>query len=349
MPKQYLLTDLHFGMRNNSLEYKAILEESLQFFLTTANPNKLEDDLIITGDIFHTNESTNNMILDFAISQFKILSSAFRQIHVLVGNHDIYYKDRNDVTPIKILEHTCDNIKVYYTPEVITINNTPCLMLPWVSDYDKANQIIEDDNSGHIFLHADINNCLYASGVKISHGVSDVLLRKYKGVYAGHIHTKGGYYLGTLHHHDSSDVNTIRGYHYLNEDFDLVFVENTIAPRYISLSSIAFENMTQEEKELTLNNNWVTINMTLEYSKRTDSLKEATRIRKAFKCRNITMVLSEKEEANYEKLTIEVKDIVIDHVKVGSDILKVKRLRSEDHINKVFALYDEIDNEAKQK
>lgn len=348
----HLLTDLHFGMRNNSLEFKMILEDALKFFISTSNDNckdNEEDELLISGDVFHTNESTNNMMMDFAISQFAILSKEFKRIHILVGNHDIYYKDSNDVTPINILQRAFSNITVYRTPTTIILNEKKCLLLPWVNDYEKANQIIEEDDSEYIFLHADINNSLYSSGIKISNGVSDILLKKYKGVYVGHIHTKGNFYLGTLHHHDSSDVNTIRGYHYLTPDFELKFIENTVSPRYISLSSIAFENMKQEDRELALNNNWVTINMTLDYSKRVDSLKEATKIRKLFKCRSINMVLSEKEEANYEKLTIDVKEIVIDHVKVGGDILKGCKGRDDKRVQRVFELYSEIDNEVKQK
>lgn len=265
----YTVTDLHFGIRNNSIVWKDMMVEFFDWFISDIKKNGFDpeqDVLFILGDIFNSRESINLMILSSVIELFDKLEKEFKHgIHILVGNHDVYYIDNNDVTSVSIMDRMLGKVNGYYSPKNINISGKKCLMLPWITSFDEIHKILNEDDSEYLFCHMDINEMKYASGTNIEKSVSKELLSKYKHVYSGHIHirqTNGNVtYFGTPYQLDSGDSDNIKGYHYIDttDDFKLHFVENTISPKFKFLNIYKILNSSIAELKELIDNCYVDV------------------------------------------------------------------------------------------
>ena len=135
--KIFLLGDLHIGTRNNSLEWFDIQRTFLiDWFIKSIKEQGFDpeyDILIQTGDLNHVRESTNIRISNNMLEIYDILVKTFKKgIHIILGNHDVYYKDRTDVHSLKEIDIRYKSIKIYEKPEVLMINSKhKILMYPW--------------------------------------------------------------------------------------------------------------------------------------------------------------------------------------------------------------------------
>ena len=89
--KVALISDLHFGIKKND---KIFQESQLKFFkeqLVDELKKRDINKIFVLGDIFDTRQSVNvqteNVVLDLFRNTFKDF-----EVHVIVGNHDLYYK-----------------------------------------------------------------------------------------------------------------------------------------------------------------------------------------------------------------------------------------------------------------
>ena len=105
-----ILGDIHFGVRRNSALFHTILMESLDWFLKSV---KKTDSIVILGDIFDSRSSVDFKVLNDAIVFFNNLSSKCKDVHILVGNHDLYYKE-NDIYNVNCRFLQSKNIKSEY-------------------------------------------------------------------------------------------------------------------------------------------------------------------------------------------------------------------------------------------
>jgi len=92
----WILGDLHFGVRANSMEW---LEIQKQFFEDVFLPNlranvKPGDVLVQVGDTFDNRQSINIRVLNYAVTLFEELGKIL-PVHVICGNHDIWAKNSN--------------------------------------------------------------------------------------------------------------------------------------------------------------------------------------------------------------------------------------------------------------
>ena len=277
----YLLGDLHLGVRNNSIEWFEIQKSFiLNWFIPAIikdgfDPEK--DILFQAGDWNHVRESTNVRISNGSLEIFKTLSDTFKNgIHIILGNHDVYYKDRNDVHSLKETGSIFNNIKIYESPEKIKIGGHNILMLPWEHDSDKLSQTVESysDSCDYIICHADIKDFKLNKWAKVEHGIDVSKLSKYKKIYSGHIHTrqenKNVVYVGTPYHLDRGDVDNTKGFYKLNlegENIKEYFYENTFSPKYVKYDIEEILNLSANEIKDRFKNNFVDISISNDLAK----------------------------------------------------------------------------------
>ena len=97
--------------------------------------------VICLGDTFDRRRSINFMSLDESKKMwFDPLEEMGIKMHMLVGNHDIYYKNTLRVNAPGELLGQYGNITVYDRPTTIDIDGLPILLLPWICDenYDES-------------------------------------------------------------------------------------------------------------------------------------------------------------------------------------------------------------------
>jgi hypothetical protein len=278
----YLLGDLHFGVRNNSIEQFEIQRDFIvNWFLDQLEADGFDPELDVlfqAGDWNHVRESTNIRISNLSLAIFDRLTSFFKRgIHIILGNHDVYYKDRNDLHSLKDVDLIYDNVKIYEKPEILTINNKhKMLMLPWEHDNSVLSDIVKQHTGkvDYILCHADIKDFKLNRFQKLEHGLSQSDLRSFKKIYSGHIHIRQSknnmVYLGTPFHLDRGDAGNTKGFYKLNFEGDEIvetFFENTHSPEYIKHQADDILNMSIDEITKLFKNNYVDVLIDSELSK----------------------------------------------------------------------------------
>ena len=271
--KVFLVGDLHLGIRNNSVEWAEIQKKFLLETLPNSakahgfNPDR--DILILEGDIFHSRESINVRIQNDSMEIFSKLSNFFKRgIYIILGNHDVYYKDSNEINSVRHLSHLADNIKVFEKPEVLTLNGkSNWLMLPWVEDLKALSTYVEDysDLCQTVVCHADIKGLKFNRWTKVEHVIEASSLSKYRRVYSGHIHhrqERGNIlYTGTPYQMDRGDRGNTKGFYIVDMDQDgkETFVENLVSPNYVKFDVCELLNMNLSQISDILTNNLVDV------------------------------------------------------------------------------------------
>ena len=77
---------------------------------------------------------------------------------MLVGNHDIYYKNTLRVNAPGELLEGYGNISVYTEPTTIDIDGLPVLLLPWICDenYERTLGVIDESDAPVCMGHLEI-------------------------------------------------------------------------------------------------------------------------------------------------------------------------------------------------
>lgn len=270
----YLLGDLHFGVKNNSIEWFNIQESFLiDWFIDQLKKDGFNPDtdiLMQAGDWNHSRESVNVRLSNNSINIFNVLSRTFKKgIHIILGNHDVYYKDRNDVHSLREVDIIYNNIHIYEKPEILTINNKHrFLMLPWEHDNDVLSETVSNhrEKVDYILCHADIKDFKLNKWTKLESGLNRSSLSSFKKIYSGHIHIRQSYknmsYIGTPYHLDRGDIGNVKGYYKLNVESDEIietFYENTYSPKYVKYDALDLLNKSTQDIFKMFNNNYVDI------------------------------------------------------------------------------------------
>ena len=67
-------------------------------------------------------------------------------VHTIVGNHDVYYKNTNEVNAVDSLLESYDNVARHSSPTEIDIDGFKTLLLPWIcqDNYDESIKAIKN-------------------------------------------------------------------------------------------------------------------------------------------------------------------------------------------------------------
>ena len=152
--KYILLTDIHFGNHGNSDEFNQECNNFLKFVEKTIENREDIDGAIFLGDWFHNRNSINVKTLKAGIEGLYTFGSIGRgNSYMIIGNHDLYYKDRRDVNSIIIPE---GEIGVNLVEEPIYLEEQKFLFLPWLINEEKLEDYIKQYNPEYVFGHFEI-------------------------------------------------------------------------------------------------------------------------------------------------------------------------------------------------
>ena len=275
----YMIGDLHFGIRSNSLAWKDAQFAFMNQFideLSLYGFNAETSILMFTGDIFHSREFLNVYILRQVIDLFKRLSDIFKRgIYIILGNHDEYNLKTRGVNSVQLLDELLENVHVFTDAGELNIVGPDnmeydFLMLPW--QYDQAailNSLQSHyETSEYVFAHMDIDEFKYNKVVNIDGGIPVDALRSYKRIYSGHIHAKqekhNVLYLGAPYQMDRGDMNTERGYYVMRLiDGEILetFVPNIMSPKFVEIECEEMLSMSEKQLAALMGNNYVDVHV----------------------------------------------------------------------------------------
>jgi DNA repair exonuclease SbcCD nuclease subunit len=229
-----LITDQHFGARNDSLVFVDHMEK---FYNNVVFPFLIEnkiDTVIDLGDTFDRRKFVNFNTLDSAKKMwFDRLRDCNIHLHSLVGNHTIYFRNTNELNTIDQLFKEYENITVYSEPTDVSFGNLKLTMMPWIHNMNYADcmEHIANTDTRVLFGHLDLSGFVMHQGVVQHHGMDTKPFEKFELVCSGHFHHKSRknniQYLGNPFELTWGDFNDARGFHLFDtETLDLKFIQN---------------------------------------------------------------------------------------------------------------------------
>lgn len=229
-----LITDQHFGARNDSVHFLDYYEK---FYRDTFFP-ALDDNniriLFILGDTFDRRKYINFYSLKRSKEMFfDQLAKRNIEVYMLAGNHDTYFKNTNDVNSVDLLLNEYKNIHVIDTPKDIYVADTWFCMMPWIcaENYDQSMTILKDSKAPICCGHFEIEGFVMHRGQVSNEGLKRDIFEKFEHTFSGHYHHRsssdGINYLGNPYELTWQDYNDTRGFHLLDLDSrDLEFIPN---------------------------------------------------------------------------------------------------------------------------
>ena len=156
--------------------------------------------------------------------------------HVIIGNHDIYYRNTNKVNAIKELCTTPDGVNepwIYEEAKVVDFDGTKLLMMPWINPENEAASIemLKTAEADVCMGHFDLNGFSMNDAMKQTHGHDKSIVSRFERTYSGHFHHKNDdgqvFYLGNQYEITWSDYKNQKGFHVFDtETRDVEFVPN---------------------------------------------------------------------------------------------------------------------------
>lgn len=358
----FVLGDLHLGVKNNSMEWSDIQREFLlDHFLAKVDEIGFDpetDILIQVGDWHHVRESTNTRVFKLSLEVAKKFTSKFKRgVFVILGNHDVYYKDRTDTHSLECFPLMYENFRVFEEPSALQLDSHKFLMLPWIEDVAALKQQVSlNSSASHVFCHADVRGSILNAFTKLEHGLDLTDLSSFKRVYSGHIHIRqergNVLYVGTPYEMDRGDRGNTKGFWVLDLEKDRVterFIENQVSPRHLKLDVTQVLNLSIEELSSLFKNNYVDISIESGFSSRfpltafTELVKELGQRRVEFFSYSRDQEKSKSEielDSNYE---YNIFTVLESHLKG----LNLSPSQSEPILTRFREIYDSLRNSKK--
>ena len=197
-------TDLHFGLKSNSLVHNQDCSNFIDWFIETARENGCETGMFL-GDWSHHRASINMQTLQYSLRSLEKLSAAFDRFYFIPGNHDLYYRDRRDIYSTEWAKHI-PNIQIvndWFTDGDVTI-------APWLvgDDHKRVPKL----KSKYVFGHFELPHFKMNAMVEMpDHGeISADDFGSVDQVFSGHFHLrqqrKNIHYIGNCFPHNYADA-----------------------------------------------------------------------------------------------------------------------------------------------
>jgi len=218
-----ILNDTHFGVRNDS---EAFRNYQLRFYNEIFFPYLEKHNiktLVHLGDVVDRRKFINFQTASIFRKQF--FDRLWKQkidTHIIIGNHDTYFKNTNEVNAIDNLYTSFDGVNepfIYTRPKVVEFDGVPILFMPWICDDTKEEsiQMLNTAKADLCFGHLEIKGIEMQNGVINEHGNDKADFNRFERVVSGHFHkhTDDGqiFYCGAQYEMTWSDYQDPKGFH----------------------------------------------------------------------------------------------------------------------------------------
>ena len=217
--KVALITDTHFGARNDNSNFN---EYFFEFYENQFFPYLKEHgitDVIHLGDVMDRRKYVSYRIAkDFRerfIDQFENIN-----FHMLVGNHDTFYKNTNAVNSLQeLVDGRYENITVYEEATEVEFDGCKILFVPWINadNMSHTTNLLKKSDAQVCMGHLELNGFEMQKGMYMDHGWDKQEFKRFDMVLSGHYHHKSDdgqvFYLGTPYQIYWNDWNDPKGFH----------------------------------------------------------------------------------------------------------------------------------------
>ena len=202
--KAACFTDIHFGLKSGSRTHNQDCENFVSWFCDTARAQGCET-AIFLGDWHHNRSTTDVSTMNYTVSNLEKLSQSFEKVYFILGNHDLFYKDKREINSIEFMRlfPNIVPIRELYTEGDVTI-------MPWLigDEWTAVKQL----KSRYIFGHLELPHFYMNAMVQMpDHGqLQTGHFQHQELVFTGHFHKrqqKGNVvYIGNAFPHNYADA-----------------------------------------------------------------------------------------------------------------------------------------------
>ena len=130
--KVAIITDTHYGAKKGSKHLHDYFELFYKNVFFPALKEHGVEAVIHMGDAFDSRKSIDYQSLEWS-KRVVFDNLKDYDVHMIIGNHDTYYKNTNEVNSPELLLQTYSNIKTYSEPTEVNIGGLDILLLPWIN------------------------------------------------------------------------------------------------------------------------------------------------------------------------------------------------------------------------
>ena len=335
-----LINDTHFGIRNDSSFF---LNHFLDFFETQFFPYIKDNDIktiFHLGDLLDRRKYVNIHTLNKVKKRFiEPLTEMGIEFHMIVGNHDMYYRNTNEINSANELFSDYSNFHLHSVPYTFEHDGLCIGLVPWICSENESEVLdyIKNCKCPIVAGHFELSGHQVLSGVNFKDGMSDKIFSRFEAVLSGHFHLRSQKnnvnYLGTQYEMTYADSGTQKGFSVLDtETRDIDFIENIDQIFYVISTEDVDENFNYSE----LTNKYVKLIINSNTSKKkSESIVLNIDRAEPF---DFTVIEdtstdeTEKENVDLSKDTITIINEEIESFDDELDKLKLKKLISDIYI-----------------
>ncbi len=234
MAKIAMVTDTHAGVRNDNPAFQLYQKKCWQWFFDYIDKHNIKS-IIHLGDIYDRRKYVNFMSAkrlreDF----FEPLAERNIATHIIVGNHDMYYKDTHEVNALEeVVRGRYNDVHIHSVPSIVNIDGVDIQLMPWITDSNRAEamEAITNPRAEVLMGHLELQGFTMHKGQISDHGYDRSIFDKFDKVYSGHYHHRSTIgnvsYIGAFGEYTWADYNDPRGFSVFDtEERVLEFIQN---------------------------------------------------------------------------------------------------------------------------
>ena len=229
--KAACFTDIHYGLKQNSRLHLDDCRRFVEWFIAEAKARDCET-CIFLGDWHHHRASVNVATMNASIRDLKLLNKSFEKVYFILGNHDLYYRDKRELNSIEYARDLSNFVMIdeHFLQDDVAI-------IPWLvgKEYKKVAKMQCKYMFGHFELPYFKMNAMVE--MPDHDGIKAEMLNGPEYVFSGHFHKRqyknNIHYMGNAFPHNYADVgDDERGAMFLEWGGEPQYVNWTEGPKY---------------------------------------------------------------------------------------------------------------------
>jgi len=229
-----LVTDTHFGARSDSIPFDNFFRRFYdETFFPEIDKRGIKT-ILHLGDCFDRRKYINfNTLSSCRNYFFDEIKKRNIELHMLVGNHDTFFKNTNDVNSPRLLLKDYEFNVIDSPSELEFDDGSKILMMPWIctDNYNQSMEAIKNTNAQVLFGHFEIAGFQMYKGHENDEGFDPKIFEKFDTVCSGHFHHRSSNgninYLGNPYELTWADFEDPRGFHIFDtSERSLEFIQN---------------------------------------------------------------------------------------------------------------------------
>ena len=220
-----ILNDLHFGYGGAKGLYEKEARKFLdEVFFPWLDATPECRTVVIAGDLMDNRRETNVRIADDLVRRSFFDRLTDRVVHIIPGNHDVYYRNRLRPNSVECYSREYPNVHVHMDPVEVEIDGATFLMLPWECSENETplRTAVSESKARFCVAHLDLVGFEMQSGVLSEHGGDRRSYSHFDKVFTGHYHARSErgniLYMGTHYHMNRADSGITKAFHVLDAE-----------------------------------------------------------------------------------------------------------------------------------